>query len=99
MSDSTASEALQSPEALEKLAAIEHERWAHWQQYMHDSCEKTADGRLIVPAHLVEQWARQIATPYERLTEREKDSDREQVKRYVPTVVELIDNASRRSRH
>ena len=27
----------------ERLAAIEHERWAHWQRYMHSLCERTED--------------------------------------------------------
>lgn len=32
-----------------KLAAIEHERWAHWQQYMHDQCRRADDESLIIP--------------------------------------------------
>ena len=70
----------------ERLAAIEHERWSHWQRYMHGLCERTEDGRLIIPAASVEHWERQIATPYAELTEREKDSDREQVDRYWPLI-------------
>lgn len=66
----------------EKLAAIEHERWAHWQAYLHAQCERQPDGSLVIPAALVAHWERQIATPYEQLTEREKDSDRTEVDRY-----------------
>lgn len=28
------------------LASKEHERWAHWQQYVHDQCVAAADGSL-----------------------------------------------------
>ena len=66
----------------EQLAAIEHQRWADWQRWMHEQCQRNADGSLTIPATLVERWERQIATPYEALTEREKNSDREQVDRY-----------------
>jgi hypothetical protein len=77
---------LTSRELLEKLAAIEHERWAHWQQYMHDQCQRADDGSLIIPAELAQRWQTQIDTPYEDLTETEKDGDREQVRRYLPAI-------------
>jgi len=68
------------------LAAIEHERWSHWQRYMHSKATKQPDGSLQIPAELVEQWERQIETPFEQLTETEKASDREQVQKYLPVV-------------
>lgn len=66
----------------EKLAAIEHERWAAWQQYMHSRCSSWPDGTLTIPSELVRQWERQIATDYADLSESEKESDRDQVRRY-----------------
>lgn len=77
---------LRSSGLIEKLAAVEHERWAHWQRYLHEQCKPGPDGSLIIPATLVHQWTAQINTPYAELTEREKDSDREQVHRYLPTI-------------
>jgi hypothetical protein len=77
---------LEAPELMEKLAAIEHERWAHWQQYMHDQSQRADDGSLIIPAQLAQRWQTQIETPYEDLTESEKESDREQVRRYLPII-------------
>ena len=71
---------------LEKLAAMEHARWAHWQRYLHDQCDRLPDGALRIPAELVEKWERQIETHYEELTETEKESDREQVRRYLPVI-------------
>ncbi len=69
-------------ELYEDLAAVEHERWAHWQQYLHSKCITNSDGSLTVPAGYVAQLERLIDTPYGQLTEQEKASDREQVDRY-----------------
>ncbi len=81
---------LESEQLIEQLAAIEHARWAHWQRYVHDQCEPQENGSLVIPADLVERWEAQIETPYADLTEREKDSDREQVQKYLPTVIEAL---------
>jgi len=45
---------------------------------------------LVIPPGRVQHWERQIATPYDQLTEREKASDREQVDRYLPMVVAAV---------
>lgn len=71
---------------IEELAAIEHARWAHWQRYMHDQCDRLSDGRLVIPAELVQRWETQIETPYDQLSEREKRSDREQVDKVLPIL-------------
>lgn len=67
---------------LEQLAAIEHERWSHWQSWMHEQCYRKTGGSLIIPADLVTRWERQAQTAYADLTEPEKQSDRDQVMRY-----------------
>ncbi len=79
---------------LENLAAIEHERWSTWQDYLHSQGTKQPDGSLILPAALVARWERQIRTPYERLTEAEKQSDRDQVQKYLPTIRRLFERES-----
>lgn len=71
---------------IEKLAAIEHKRWAHWQSYLHSQCLENDDGSLTIPADLVKKWNKQIDTDYFSLTESEKDSDREQVLKYLPLL-------------
>lgn len=76
----------------EVIAAIEHERWSHWQRYLHEQCLVNEDGSLTIPAELVDRWARQMNTPYDALTEKEKDSDREQADAYLR---ELRPNISR----
>ncbi len=80
---------MKNKELKEKLAAIEHERWADWQKYLHSRGieDKSGEGYLCIPMGLVKHWERQIATKYEDLTEEEKDSDREQVDRYWDLIV------------
>lgn len=45
-----------------------------------------SDGSLLIPAELVDRWTDQIDTPYEELSDAEKESDREQVRRYLPVI-------------
>lgn len=73
-------------ELLEPLSAIEHERWAKWQQYVHSKAIRQSDGSLLIGSDLVARWERQIALPYASLSETEKESDREQVRRYLPII-------------
>jgi putative protein kinase ArgK-like GTPase of G3E family len=80
-----------TPEAelRERLAAIEHERWADWQKWCHEVLRKS--GELTEGAdELLERWDRQIATQYDNLTDTEKQSDREQVDRYWPLLEAYI---------
>ena len=65
---------------VEVEAAVEHDRWSHWQRYLHAQCEPREDGSLVIPSELVARWARQMTTHYEDLSEEEKESDREQVR-------------------
>jgi hypothetical protein len=76
--------------AIDRLARIEHERWAHWQAYMHEAGERLPDGRLVLPAGQVARWDRQIKTPYDQLTSTERDSDRDQVRRYLPEIAAIL---------
>ena len=78
---------------LEELASKEHERWAHWQRHVHDRCERLADGSLVIPSDLVSRWEKQIATPYHRLSDSEKESDREQVRQYLPLIAAAFGTA------
>ena len=73
---------------IEKLADIEHQRWSHWQKYMHSKMQ-THKGDFIIPGILVEHWERQIKTAYKDLSEREKEEDRKQVRRYLPMFTDL----------
>jgi len=56
----------------EKMAKLEHEQWAHWTKYMLDALKLDA---LNDP--LIARWRKLIDTPYDKLTEEQKESDRE----------------------
>lgn len=81
---------LQSRQLVEELAAIEHERWAHWQRYLHEQCQQSSDGSLTIPPDLVQRWTEQMGTPYAHLPEHQKESDREQVQRYLPVIARAV---------
>lgn len=83
---------------IETLAAVEHERWSHWQRYMHGKGVSRPDGSLVIPADLVRRWQKQIDTPYAELSAEEKESDREQVRKYVPLIVQALMAAGSRMR-
>lgn len=87
-----------SKELFEKLAEKEHERWAHWQKYMFTVCKENPNNKdeLIIPAWAVKRWTRQINTEYEDLSEKEKNSDREQVLKYWYLINDYISNIFKR---
>lgn len=77
---------------LEILASIEHERWAHWQRYVHERCTPVGqEGDLVIPGELVKRWVREMNTPYSELPEEQKESDREQVRKYLPVILDALD--------
>lgn len=92
MTQNTLSDKIKREETsfVEQGAAIEHERWAKWQRYLHAKCFTSEDGDLIIPKELVERWERQIATPYAELSETEKESDRREVRTYLPLLHKYV---------
>lgn len=93
--DEEVSAALAREELLEALATVEHERWAHWQRYLHSKCIPGDDGSLTIPADLVERWTVQITTPYDGLSEVEKESDRDQVRKTLEVIRAFLLNQGR----
>lgn len=94
MTQNTLSDEIEREETdfVEKGAILEHERWAKWQRYLHSRCYEEKGiggeptGNLIIPKELVEHWERQMETPYSELSETEKESDRKQVREYLPLL-------------
>jgi hypothetical protein len=80
---------------LEKLAAVEHERWSQWQRYVHSKCTRQPDGSLLLPADLAARWEKQIATKYSELDDADKERDREQVSRYLPLIASALADQDR----
>ncbi len=62
----------------EQLSSLQHEIWAHWMKYLFSISQLNEDGSYTIPADKVERWLKQTTLPYEKLSEAEKKSDREQ---------------------
>lgn len=74
---------------IEVFANTEHIRWVKWQNYLH-SFLKWNGTAWELPNEKKQRWQRQIETPYDYLTEKEKESDREQVRPYLEYAINLI---------
>ncbi len=69
-------------ELIEELAALEHERWSGWERYR----DGAADDLHHSGEENLERWKRQRSTPYRDLSEAEKQSDRDEVKRTLAVL-------------
>lgn len=80
-------------EFVEAGAALEHERWAKWQAYVHSKCVEHENGKgewVYFPSDSFRHWQRQIETPYADLSEQEKESDRKEARTYLPLIRKLL---------
>lgn len=78
---------LDSAELLEVLSAVEHdERWSGWHLY-----EEGKRG-LIHPSGepYLARWNRLALTPYRDLSERDKESDRIEVRKSIKTILDAL---------
>ena len=73
-------------ELIEQLSEKEHVSWAHWMHYLFSKCESLPDGSMVIPSELATHWKRQTYTSYENLSEREKQSDRDEVAHILPII-------------
>ena len=76
-------------EFVEKGAALEHERWAKWQNYLHSFLAWNGIAWEL-PHEKKEHWQRQIETPYVQLSEKEKESDRKETRNYTPLLLHAL---------
>ncbi len=74
---------LDSPELLERLAAIEHDdRWSGWESY-----RETKKDQIHPSGEPYEvRWKRLRETPYAELSERDKESDRIEVRKSLAVI-------------
>jgi len=73
---------------IEAGADLEHDRWARWMQYLFSCCKRNPNGSMTIPPSLAQRWERQCATKYNDLPENEKESDRKEVRKYLPLLEE-----------
>lgn len=65
---------------VEKGADLEHDRWARWHKY----------SRLMETPENREMWDRKAEMPYIGLTDKEQESDKVEVKKYLPLIEKII---------
>ena len=75
-------EQVKAEELREALAALCHEQWSGWMEYLFNNCEDI-QGMTTLPAWADERWRRQMMTPYAKLSEAEKESDRHEADRIL----------------
>lgn len=84
-----------SSELREALADLQHEIWAHWMRYQFSQCRAEPEhseaeiDSAVIPYEKVKRWTRQMGTPYAELSEKEKDSAREQADKIIALLLEL----------
>jgi hypothetical protein len=74
-------------ELREKLAALAHEQWAGWMRYLFKrTYSEPGMGSKVIPYDSAFRWERLMNTPYEKLTEQEKESDRAEADRVLAVL-------------
>ena len=76
----------------EEIASLAHEQWAGWMTYVFEKGRINRDGTLTIPKWAVERWTRQMLTPYEDLTEEEKENDRKEADKFIAAIGPLRRN-------
>ena len=72
---------------IEKMAEKVHDVWAHWMEYMFTCCKFDMQGNCFIPLEKVKRWKRQMKTKYKDLSESEKRSDRDIVKKFYEEIL------------
>lgn len=71
----------------EQLAELAHNsQWTGWMVYLYSLSIENADGSVTIPAEHAARWRRQMTTPYCDLSEREKNSDREEADKVLAII-------------
>ena len=81
-----AARSLSAEDVVDRLAAIEHERWSGWMRYLFTKGKHRPSGGFEIEAASVVHWHRQMEMPYENLTENEKESDRKEVRKTLAAL-------------
>jgi len=92
MAEKEIEEVMAEDKLREALAAYAHEAWRGWMQYMsskvvssHETVDMNKDGKVggWLPIGFRDRWARQMSTPYDKLPESEKGSDRAEADKII----------------
>jgi hypothetical protein len=70
----------------EELSNYAHNSWSGWMKYLFDKSKQNEDGTITIPVWAVERWTRQMNTPYNELSEEEKNSDRDEADEIITII-------------
>jgi len=70
----------------ENLAALAHEQWSGWMEYLFEKSFKNEDGTVTMPKWAVDRWSRQMKTSYKDLSLQEQDSDRIEADKFLKVL-------------
>lgn len=87
-------ECMKAKEVIEDLSDLEHESWSSWMKYLFSVSKKNDDGTVTIPKNKVERWKRQAETDYDDLTNKEKESDRKEVRKFMKVIKDNKENES-----
>lgn len=62
------------------LAEYAHTAWSGWMEYLYAKSQRNDDGTVTIPADLAKRWWRQMNTPYDLLSDAEKESDKKEAR-------------------
>ncbi len=95
---------MSNKELREIVAALAHDQWAGWMDYLFSKCIdykpdtiQAEEGALIIPKWAVDRWRGQAKTVYSELTPAEMDSDRTEADKFLAVIAtrqpdqELVD--------
>ena len=71
---------------IEQLASLVHEMWCYWMKHLVGQVEWRKGVGWVIPEQVVGRWQRQMGIPYEGLSEKEKESDREMARKVLKAV-------------
>ena len=57
-------------------------------KYLFSVSKKNEDGSITIPKDKVKRWERQLKTDYEDLSNKEKESDRKEVRKFMKVIKE-----------
>jgi hypothetical protein len=76
----------------EQLADYAHDAWSGWMEYLFEKSKENSDGSVTIPTELVKRWKRQLNTSYKDLSEKEKNSDRDEADKMIKIfLLERVD--------
>ena len=76
--------------SVEPLADYAHNAWAGWMIHLFKLSKLDDNGNVIIPKHLADRWQYQAYTPYSKLPENMKPSDRKEANKMLEIIARKV---------